>query len=99
MSTSSASSSVASFGESHSSTSSQPKDYAVAFATLQSAYGLVGQAPSIRSKKHRSTTSKKSIVRTDSPRSNAAAEDYESAFGALSSQFGLGGAAPSKAHV
>ncbi|KAJ7112998.1 hypothetical protein C8R44DRAFT_882034 [Mycena epipterygia] len=99
MSTSFTSSSVASFGESQSSNSSQPKDYAAAFATLQSVYGLVGQAPSIRSKKQRSTTFKKSIFRVESPRSSTASKDYESAFGALSSQFGLGAAAPSKAHV
>ncbi|KAJ7320758.1 hypothetical protein DFH08DRAFT_942122 [Mycena albidolilacea] len=73
-------------------TPAPPKDYAAAFATLQSAYGLGGQAPSITSKKIRSKTTKSSTsVDSDSLRSSLTEKSYESAFGALSSQFGFGG--------
>ncbi|KAJ7668894.1 hypothetical protein B0H17DRAFT_1209865 [Mycena rosella] len=79
MTSSSASSSTGSF-----TASSQPKDYAAAFATLQSAYGLGGQAPSISSKKSTS----KSARAVGKPQTVPAQNSYESAFGTLSSQFG-----------
>ncbi|KAJ7668897.1 hypothetical protein B0H17DRAFT_1142363 [Mycena rosella] len=89
ISSSFASSSTPSFAAS-SPASAQPKDYAAAFATLQSAYGLGGQAPSISSKKSRAkSTATVGKTRAFVPPQNT----YESAFGALSSKFGCGGGA------
>ncbi|KAJ6602685.1 hypothetical protein DFH09DRAFT_1069062 [Mycena vulgaris] len=76
MASSSASSSTTSFATS--SDSAQPKDYAAAFATLQSAYGLGGQAPSVSSR----PVSKSAVVTAKTTRFITAKDTYESAFGA-----------------
>ncbi|KAF7334497.1 hypothetical protein MVEN_02279200 [Mycena venus] len=98
MSSSSASSSVSSFSaSSRASTPSAPKDYAAAFATLQSTYGLSGMAPSVSSKTRKAKTGTKlsaSASVTSSIHSSSSEKSYESAFGTLSAQFGFGGMAP-----
>ncbi|KAJ7479821.1 hypothetical protein FB451DRAFT_1395377 [Mycena latifolia] len=82
---SSSESSTASFAASQ----RQPKDYAAAFATLRSAYGLGG--PSI------SISPKKSKAKAPAAAPAPSKDSYESALGALSSQFGCAAATPWKA--
>ncbi|KAJ7364574.1 hypothetical protein DFH08DRAFT_798902 [Mycena albidolilacea] len=100
MSSSSASSSVCSLtASSRAYPPSSPKNYAAAFATLQSAYGLGGEAPSVNSKKSRSKTALKSSASAESIDSYLTEKSYESAFGALSSEFGFGGITPKSSSV
>ncbi|KAJ7729596.1 hypothetical protein B0H16DRAFT_1893839 [Mycena metata] len=84
MSTSSASSTV-SLAASSRASSAQSKDYSAAFASLQSNYGLAGNAPSVYSKKSQSRSNGSKPVSTHAPAPRAQ-KDYQAAFGALSSQ-------------
>ncbi|KAJ7058520.1 hypothetical protein C8F01DRAFT_1371307 [Mycena amicta] len=88
----SSASSVASFTTT--SSSSSQKDYSAAFATLQSAYGLGGLAPSLVAKSNPKKLPRKSHAHA--PASAAASKSYESAFGALSSKFGTSASSVSK---
>ncbi|KAJ6571443.1 hypothetical protein B0H19DRAFT_1129987 [Mycena capillaripes] len=86
------SSSTTSLVPSSRASSVQTKDYAAAFASLQSTYGLGGSAPSLTFKKTRSNGSKKTQL--PHTQTTNGQRDYQQAFGALSSQFGFTGIAP-----
>ncbi|KAJ7199675.1 hypothetical protein GGX14DRAFT_545049 [Mycena pura] len=97
MSHSSASSSVESFASGVST--SAPKDYAAAFATLQMSYGFSGQAPRVLSRTFKPASKVAPSPRPAAPKAMAMdsprpipqkSKSYESAFGALSSEFGTG---------
>lgn len=78
--------------------STSQKDYASAFANLQSTYGTNGLAPSpVPTKKSKSKSSSRALSTATNmtPPSTTSTKDYESAFAALSSSFGFGGGAPS----
>ncbi|KAF7317854.1 hypothetical protein MKEN_00873300 [Mycena kentingensis (nom. inval.)] len=81
---------------------SPPKDYADAFASLQSTYGFGGATPSPVAKKTKAATSvttRNSPKPTPSPsqpstESKATSKDYQAAFADLQSTYGFGGAVP-----
>ncbi|KAJ7213273.1 hypothetical protein C8J57DRAFT_289457 [Mycena rebaudengoi] len=70
------------------------KNYAAAFATLHSTYGLGGQTPSVFSMKKSLKAATPSAAVPTPAGSAQAPKDYESPFGSLSSAFGFCGAAP-----
>jgi hypothetical protein len=80
------------------------KDFAGAFASLQSSFGFGGAAPIVES----SAPKKKKVVRSNDqvparPTSEApgapapAGKDYAAAFAAMQSSYGFGGSAPYQA--
>ncbi|KAF7294376.1 hypothetical protein HMN09_01166900 [Mycena chlorophos] len=93
---SSVSSSTASLvsSSSSSSRSSSTKDYAAAFASLQSSFGANGMAPRAvpkqpkRAKHPTSVAIAPGYVAPALPKNKSEGKNYEAAFGALSSQFG-----------
>ncbi|KAJ7160021.1 hypothetical protein C8R43DRAFT_994115 [Mycena crocata] len=96
----SSSSCIASSRASTASSASAPKDYAAAFASLQSTYGVAGRAPSVCSKQRSVSSNKqKSPAAQGAYQSIPTGKNYGSAFGALSSQFGFGGAPAKSPHV